>query len=109
VNATETAAAVRAGTTSARAVVDATLARIAVENPDLNAFTSSAPKRSTPQLQPAPILVRSRASRLRQRICSTSRASSRARARRSLPAIRRQSQTLMQSSLWNGAAQSWSA
>jgi Asp-tRNA(Asn)/Glu-tRNA(Gln) amidotransferase A subunit family amidase len=46
VNATETAAAVRAGTTSARAVVDATLARIAVENPDLNAFTSVLPRRA---------------------------------------------------------------
>jgi AtzE family amidohydrolase len=46
VNATETAAAVRAGTMSARAVVDAALARIAVENPDLNAFTSVLPRRA---------------------------------------------------------------
>jgi len=46
VNATEIAAAVRAGATSARAVVDAALARIAVENPDLNAFTSVFPRRA---------------------------------------------------------------
>jgi AtzE family amidohydrolase len=39
VTATETAAAVRAGTRDARGVIENTLVRIAAQNPDLNAFT----------------------------------------------------------------------
>ena len=45
-NAAETSAAVRAGTTSARAVIESTLARIAAENPNLNAFTSVVSRRA---------------------------------------------------------------
>ena len=91
-HASEIAAAVGSGRTSASAVVGAALARIAAHDPALNAFTAVVAERALAQAreaidaaraQAASRSARSPACRSRSRTCSTSRACRRSPAPRS--------------------------